>query len=85
MLHLCSASTHLPDLKEAPFLALQGSPLYSNYGNKSNEELILGYGFALPENQADFFHVMIGLADKPTSEPGLHPSHLVYRPAVCLC
>ena len=44
---------------------MQGSVLYSNYGYKSNEELILGYGFALANNPANFFHVMIGLADKP--------------------
>ncbi|DBB06668.1 TPA: hypothetical protein ACH3X1_012179 [Trebouxia sp. C0004] len=48
---------------------VQGSPLYSNYGNKSNEELILGYGFALPQNEANFFHVMVGLAGTSNPEP----------------
>ena len=50
---------------------MQGHPLYSNYGNKSNEELILGYGFALPNNSADFFHVMIGLGQQPSAELGM--------------
>ena len=46
---------------------MQGAVLYSNYGYKSNEELILGYGFALADNAANFFHVMIGLSDKPST------------------
>ena len=50
---------------------MQGELLYSNYGNKSNEELILGYGFALPNNLADFFHIMIGFGQKPSAEPGM--------------
>ena len=50
---------------------MQGHALYSNYGNKSNEELILGYGFALPNNPADFFHVMIGLGRQPGGEAGM--------------
>ena len=41
--------------------AVQGAPAYSNYGFKSNEELILGYGFMLEDNPADFFHVSLGL------------------------
>jgi hypothetical protein len=40
---------------------LQGTVAYSNYGYKSNEELILGYGFMLEDNPADFFHVSLGL------------------------
>ncbi len=54
----------------AKLCSLQGCTLYSNYGNKSNEELILGYGFALPHNEADFFHVMVGLAGTSKPEPG---------------
>ena len=42
-------------------LSVQGAPAYSNYGFKSNEELILGYGFMLEDNPADFFHVSLGL------------------------
>lgn len=51
---------------------MQGEVLYSNYGNKSNEELILGYGFALHNNVADFFHVMIGFGQKPSAEAGMN-------------
>ena len=40
---------------------LQGTAAYSNYGYKSNEELILGYGFMLEDNPADFFHISLGL------------------------
>ncbi|KAK9827954.1 hypothetical protein WJX81_000191 [Elliptochloris bilobata] len=40
----------------------QGGDLLSNYGFKSNEELLAGYGFALaPSNPADFFHVALRL------------------------
>ena len=40
---------------------MQGSAAFSDYGYKSNEELILGYGFMLEDNPADFFHVSLGL------------------------
>ena len=43
------------------FIFFQGSTVYSNYGYKSNEELILGYGFMIEDNPADFFHVSLGL------------------------
>jgi len=37
-----------------------GTALVSNYGShKSNEELILAYGFALPDNPNDAFHVAL--------------------------
>lgn len=62
-IHTCICSA-------ANLCLLQGGTLYSNYGNKSNEELILGYGFALPHNEADFFHVMVGLAGTSNPEPG---------------
>lgn len=40
----------------------QGGELLSNYGFKSNEELLAGYGFALgPRNPADFFHIALRL------------------------
>ncbi len=35
--------------------------MYSNYGYKSNEELIIGYGFMLEENPAEFYHVCLGI------------------------
>ena len=40
---------------------LQSDQLYSNYGHKSNEELLLGYGFVLEPNTADYFSVSLGL------------------------
>ena len=40
----------------------RGSPVSSNYGHKSNEELMVGYGFLLsPRNDADFFHFSLGV------------------------
>ena len=41
---------------------LQGQPLYMNYGHKSNEELLLGYGFVLPDNKANFMMLTVGTA-----------------------
>lgn len=43
----------------------QGQTLYINYGHKSNEELLLGYGFVLPDNIANFVKVTIGAAARP--------------------
>ncbi len=43
------------------YATLQGDQLYSNYGHKSNEELLLGYGFVLEPNTADYFSVSLGL------------------------
>ncbi len=41
----------------------QGATLYNNYGAwKPNAQLVLGYGFALPGNPRDEFHVSIGVA-----------------------
>jgi len=37
-----------------------GQALYNNYGRKSNEELVLGYGFVLPHNPRDFVHLSVG-------------------------
>ncbi|BDA40695.1 probable actin-histidine N-methyltransferase at N-terminal half [Coccomyxa sp. Obi] len=44
----------------------KGDILYSNYGYKSNEELLLGYGFILEPNSADFFCVSLGLETSST-------------------
>ena len=39
-----------------------GAPLQMNYSpHKSTEELMCGYGFTLPANPADFFHVALGV------------------------
>ena len=32
-----------------------GREVFNNYGPKSNEELLMGYGFTLEDNQADTF------------------------------
>ncbi len=50
---------------------MQGQPLYINYGHKSNEELLLGYGFVLSDNKANFVMVTIGTA---TRDGGTHAS-----------
>ncbi|KAL6717637.1 hypothetical protein ACLMJK_005552 [Lecanora helva] len=34
-----------------------GCEVPNNYGSKSNEELIMGYGFSLPDNPADHFSI----------------------------
>ncbi|KAK9841658.1 hypothetical protein WJX74_009604 [Apatococcus lobatus] len=44
----------------------KGSILFNNYGFKSNEELLLSYGFMLPDNLADFFHITLSLGASPT-------------------
>jgi hypothetical protein len=41
---------------------MQGAVVYNNYGNKSNGELLLGYGFVLQNNPADFFYIGVGLS-----------------------
>lgn len=40
--------------------AIPGQELYNNYGAKPNSELILGYGFSLPENPDDTIVLKIG-------------------------
>lgn len=37
----------------------KGSAVHNNYGAKSNEQLLLGYGFVLDPNPADTFHVQL--------------------------
>ena len=38
----------------------QGDELFITYGAKPNEELLLAYGFALPDNgDVDFYHVQL--------------------------
>lgn len=48
----------------------QGEVVYNNYGHKSNGELLLGYGFVLPENPADFFHIGLSLYQTPSGQAG---------------
>ncbi|GAA6000217.1 uncharacterized protein JCM10292_004039 [Rhodotorula paludigena] len=43
-----------------------GEQVFNTYGAKSNEELLLGYGFVLPSNPADFLALKLSL---PPSAP----------------
>ncbi len=43
-------------LNDVAWYASQGEVMYSNYGYKSNEELLLGYGFVLEPNQVRTCH-----------------------------
>lgn len=42
--------------------------LYNNYGDKSNEELLLGYGFAIDSNPHDATSISLKLDEKTLSE-----------------
>ena len=44
----------------------RGSEVFNNYGPKGNEELLLGYGFCIPDNPQDSFMVKTTL---PASDP----------------
>lgn len=58
--------------------AVQGAILFNNYGFKSNEELLLSYGFMLPDNLADFFHITLSLGAPPAApqpESGMSVSY----------
>jgi hypothetical protein len=41
-----------------------GGAVYNNYGERSNEELLLGYGFVIEENPADTLHVQLAASGK---------------------
>ncbi|GJN87614.1 hypothetical protein Rhopal_000569-T1 [Rhodotorula paludigena] len=45
---------------------ISGEQVFNTYGAKSNEELLLGYGFVLPSNPADFLALKLSL---PPSAP----------------
>eukprot|EP00798_Chlamydomonas_sp_ICE-L_P020720 gene20720-27532_t len=46
------------DFTFTPLTAFQaGTPVRNNYGCKTNDELLLAYGFVIPNNPADYFHV----------------------------
>ncbi|KIJ60469.1 hypothetical protein HYDPIDRAFT_98705 [Hydnomerulius pinastri MD-312] len=42
----------------------EGQEVFNNYGAKANDELILGYGFSLPDNPDDKITLQIGGAGK---------------------
>ena len=51
-----------------------GAPLQMNYSpHKSTEELMCGYGFTLPANPADFFHVALGVGGAGADAVQLRP------------
>ena len=61
-------------LKEADRLTLiteqpisAGKQCFNNYGPKSNEELLLGYGFVIPDNPADLLAVKLGKPRLPST------------------
>ncbi|WWC99479.1 hypothetical protein V866_006382 [Kwoniella sp. B9012] len=43
----------------------QNVQLYNNYGPKSNEELLLGYGFVIPSNPDDTLTLKLGISNIP--------------------
>ncbi|KAJ1943815.1 hypothetical protein FBU59_002792, partial [Linderina macrospora] len=45
-----------------------GQQALNNYGPKSNEELMLGYGFCIEGNPFDFFHVKLNYTSDPMYE-----------------
>ncbi|RUP44731.1 hypothetical protein BC936DRAFT_149074 [Jimgerdemannia flammicorona] len=42
-----------------------GEQLYNNYGPKSNEELLLGYGFCFKNNPYDYVHLKVNFSRDP--------------------
>ncbi|BGO90464.1 hypothetical protein NBRC10512_004730 [Rhodotorula toruloides] len=46
-----------------------GAQVYNTYGAKANEELLLGYGFVLPSNRADFLTLKLSMP--PNASPSL--------------
>ncbi|KAI1823942.1 SET domain-containing protein [Xylaria intraflava] len=56
---------------------LAGQQVYNNYGMKTNSELLLGYGFILPEDE-DFHNDYVHIKTKANPAAGdLETSHLV--------
>ena len=45
--------------------------VFNNYGAKANEELIMGYGFALHENVHDVFGLSLAFSTRAAAPP--HP------------
>ena len=42
-----------------------GEEVFINYGHKSNEELLFGYGFAIPQNPLDIVTIQLGCRGPP--------------------
>ncbi|KJE89095.1 hypothetical protein CAOG_00643 [Capsaspora owczarzaki ATCC 30864] len=49
----------------------KGEQVYNNYGPKSNEELLMGYGFCLPNNEADHVKIQLTVGNDPDGEAKL--------------
>ncbi|CAN6674227.1 hypothetical protein TRVA0_050S01046 [Trichomonascus vanleenenianus] len=49
----------------------EGSEVCNNYGPKSNEELLMGYGFAIPSNPFDRVALRLGMNIFPVIEAGM--------------
>ncbi|KAJ1942008.1 hypothetical protein GGF37_003296 [Kickxella alabastrina] len=46
----------------------KGDQVFNNYGPKSNEELMVGYGFCVPENPFSYFHIKLNYREDPQYE-----------------
>ncbi|KAJ1732312.1 hypothetical protein LPJ61_002106 [Coemansia biformis] len=43
----------------------EGAEVMNNYGAKSNEELLLGYGFCAPSNPLNYYHIRLNYSQDP--------------------
>ncbi|KAJ1963838.1 hypothetical protein GGI12_001813 [Dipsacomyces acuminosporus] len=43
----------------------EGDQVYNNYGPKSNEELMMGYGFCIKNNPFSYFHIKLNYSQDP--------------------
>lgn len=46
----------------------EGEEVFCNYGPKGNEELLIGYGFCLPDNEQDYVTMAVAFDDDPLEE-----------------
>jgi 23S rRNA maturation-related 3'-5' exoribonuclease YhaM len=52
-----------------------GAPLFNNYGARSNEKLLLLYGFALANNEVDDVQLRLGVDDEKLGRQKLELLH----------
>ncbi|CAG8548133.1 4215_t:CDS:2 [Cetraspora pellucida] len=48
-----------------------GQQIYNNYGAKSNEELLVGYGFCIPNNPDDWVVIKVNISQDPQCDEKL--------------
>ncbi|CAG8447945.1 2184_t:CDS:10 [Scutellospora calospora] len=48
-----------------------GQQIYNNYGSKSNEELLVGYGFCIPDNPDDWVVIKVNISQDPQCDEKL--------------